>query len=778
MNLKAKLTLQRRISLIVLAGLVVGLSLFSWLGVQALSDSTKRILDQRLTIARIMANHLDEKLTHALMHLEHVAELTDTTPSKEEFHTLADSITHVLAESNIHVQNIILTDKDGRVLQVEPEDATIIGTDMSQYPEVRKVMKTGSSTISNLTASSLTDVQVVLLTAPILNKEGEIIGTLASSIDVEQSDIGTFGQTMEVGNTGYTEIVDGNGVVLARTKPGSPPEAFEKSDHPGRFAELISEGKATVGTCHRCHETENELQRRRDVLAFAPLSSATWGVAIRQSEEEALAPTRQLERGLLLLGITVLLGTLFVAWIMMQGVVRPIQMLTAAAKRVASGDFKAIIPIRRHDEIGQLSAAFSTMTRELATSRDELMSRNEELSALNAISATVSQSLNLKEVLENALQKVLEVIGSKAGCVFLRDSSSHRLGMTADIGSSATFRCQESGTATANCACHRVLQDQETLMVNHISQCPTLGDGMAKEDFDWFVSVPLISKNRTLGIMNVACAGGRNFTENDFRLLDSIGRHVGLAIENSVLYEEAKQKEQLRGQLLSSVISAQEEERKRIARELHDEYGQTLTGVIMGMESIEDMIPSRQSKLREKLGNAKALILRALEDIRQLTLDLRPSTLDDLGLTTAIRAYAHNHLEIMGVKVKFESRGLRKRLTPTVETALFRIMQEAIHNIVKHAAAKNVRIRMSVDNGIITAMVADDGRGFNVDDVLRTSTEMRSLGLVGIQERAALLGGTFIIKSQVGRGTQLEVEIPIVSTPFESTSRSLRTEGE
>ena len=171
------------------------------------------------------------------------------------------------------------------------------------------------------------------------------------------------------------------------------------------------------------------------------------------------------------------------------------------------------------------------------------------------------------------------------------------------------------------------------------------------------------------------------------------------------LPEEAKQKEELRGQLLSSVISAQEEERKRIARELHDELGQTLTGLIMSVESLENITLPQQSLLKEKLSNAKSLITRTLEDVRRLTLDLRPSALDVLGLIAAIRAYAQTHLEARGVQVSFESKGLRGRIDSAVETSLFRITQEAISNIAKHAEAHHVRIQLAAKDGKATILV-------------------------------------------------------------------------
>lgn len=761
MALLANLTLQKRVSFVVLAGLIIGLGLFSWLGIQSLNQSTQRILDERLTIARLMANYLDETLGYVLAQLQNT-NFSDRLPPEGQFSPVASSLRNTLAKSGITTRHILLIDGQGKVLQTEPKTPGLISTDMSTYPEIKRALETGLSTISNLVTSPLIEAPVVLATTPILNDQNEIIGAFAGAIDIKESTNDAFGPVITVGTTGYTEIVDGNGVVLARSRPGSPPGVFENSDHSGRFAELIRQQRATGGVCHRCHETSKGLERRRDVLAFAPLSTASWGVAIRQSEEEALAPTKQLGERLLLLGLILLTTTFLLVWIMMQGIVNPIQMLTAAVKRVAAGDFKSAIPVDRKDEIGQLSNTFYTMTQQLARSRDELISRNQELSALNSIAITVNQSLDLKKVLENALQKVLEVTKTTAGGVFLKDAESNKLELVSYIGPSSVFQCQEAGLSLADCACQQVLRSGQTMMVNDISQCPMLSKEIVKQEgIDCFVSVPLKSKDKTLGIMNVACAQERYFTENDFRLLDSIGYHVGLAIENSTLYEGIKQKEELRGQLLSRVITAQEEERKRIARELHDEYGQTLTGLLMSIESLENMTLPQQSPLREKLKNAKSLVTHALEEMRRLTLDLRPSALDDLGLAATIHNYAQSRLETVGVQVKFKSKGLNQRLAPTVETTLFRIVQEAINNITKHAQAHNVSIQLEAKNGKITAIIEDDGIGFNVDTTFKSRIGTPALGLLGIQERTTLLGGTFSIKSQPGQGTRLTVEIPL-----------------
>jgi len=604
MGLMSKLGLRGRISLLALSILLVGFGLFSWLGVQSINDSVEKILEQRLTIARIVARYLDERLTYILAQLENAADFGGF-PTGEQFDSAAASLQDILARSQIEVREIFLIGRDGEILRRAGEASPVEGGNMLTYGEIRDTLSTGVSRISGLVSSPLTHDPTVLVTAPIQNGEGQILGALTASIDIDRS-ISGYTETIVVGKTGYIEIVDENGIVLARTKPGFPPELFERSDHPSRFAQLIRQGEATRGTCHRCHATQGEVKRQKDVLAFAPLSTASWGVVIRQAEEEALSPTRQLERRFLLLGGILLALTLFLLWMTIQSIVKPIGMLTLAAKKLAVGDFSAAIPLKRRDEVGQLSAAFEAMRQEIAKSRDELLR----------------------------------------------------------------------------------------------------------------------------------------------------------------LYQEAKQKEELRGQLLSSVISAQEEERKRIARELHDEYGQTLTGLIMSIESLENMATPAQAQFKKKLAHTKALLVRTLEDMRKLTLALRPSSLDDLGLVATLRAYLASYLEDAGLQVTFHHEGVEGRLAPSVEIALFRIIQEAVHNVVKHAQARSVRIELKAKGDTVVAVVEDDGKGFDVDGVLKSKVGTDSLGILGIQERTALLGGTFTIKSQVGRGTRLEVEIPLRRTPL------------
>lgn len=766
MRFPANLTLQKSISLLIFIGLTPGLVLFSWLGMQSVDESTRRTLDERLTMARIVATHLDETLDHVLVLVKNATNFDGGLPTEAQFDQSARALAGLMAEMGIFTERILLLDSHAEIIRVEPYLPGATGLNLSGYVDVESSLDTRLSTVSSLVNAPLTELPVVLVTVPILDSDGRVKGALSAAVDVKKSSIRGFISPITLGTTGYTEIVDDDGVVLARTEPGHPPDPFERSDHTGKFAQLVMAGKATVGTCHRCHGAEDQPERRKDVLAFAPLSTTRWGVAVRQSEEEAFVITQQLGRRFVYFGGMLLVGTLLLAWAVMRKVVRPIRMLAAAATHIAAGDFKAAIPALSRDEIGQLSAAFASMTRNLVKARDELVSRNQELSALSSIAATVGQSLELDEVLGKALQRVLEVTRTEAGCVLLANTEDGRLTMVNRIGSWKRFDCRQSGAAAANCACHQVLRHGHTLMVNDVSQCPALSDdATTKGVITSFVATPLKSKERVLGVMDVVCSSQSSFTEHDFRLLDSIGYHVGLAIENSMLYQDSRQTEELRGHLLTSVISAQEEERKRLSRELHDGCGQVLTGLILRIESASSTASLEASPLSEKLDDIRIVAVQALDDMRKVMCDLRSPVLEDLGLVAGIRSYAETALGTAGVQADFEAEGLGQRLLPFAETAVFMIMQEAVRNIIKHAEARSAKLRLKAEDDGITIIVEDDGRGFDVGAVLSDVSSTQAFGLLGMRERARLLGGTLSVRSTPGQGTTVVAQVPIGNPP-------------
>lgn len=210
----------------------------------------------------------------------------------------------------------------------------------------------------------------------------------------------------------------------------------------------------------------------------------------------------------------------------------------------------------------------------------------------------------------------------------------------------------------------------------------------------------------------------------------------------------------------AQILRAMEEERKRIARELHDETSQSLTSILVNLEVVEHMLPDQASEVAHRVHLTKEITQRTLDETRRLMYDLRPSVLDDLGLVPALRWFISQRVQPAGLQVEFEASGLTNRLPEDLETALFRIMQEAITNAVKHAKAKRLIVSLVRDSGRIIGRVQDDGIGIHPVTAVSKNDRDRGLGLFGMQERASLVGGSVQIHSGPGKGTTVTVSVP------------------
>ncbi|HWI50571.1 MAG TPA: sensor histidine kinase [Symbiobacteriaceae bacterium] len=210
----------------------------------------------------------------------------------------------------------------------------------------------------------------------------------------------------------------------------------------------------------------------------------------------------------------------------------------------------------------------------------------------------------------------------------------------------------------------------------------------------------------------------------------------------------------------AQILRAMEEERKRIARELHDETSQSLTTIMVNLDVIEKQLTDPGDEVAGRVRLTKEIAQRTLDETRRLMFDLRPSALDDLGLVPALRWFVNQRVVPRGLQVEFHAAGMEGRLPEELETALFRIVQEAVTNTVKHAKAKRVSITLLREPGLIRAEVQDDGRGFHPVHIVSKDQKDRGLGLFGMQERAALVGGAVQVESAPGRGTTVKVTVP------------------
>ena len=221
--------------------------------------------------------------------------------------------------------------------------------------------------------------------------------------------------------------------------------------------------------------------------------------------------------------------------------------------------------------------------------------------------------------------------------------------------------------------------------------------------------------------------------------------------------EEAQRREALRGEMLRRIVAAQESERQRIARELHDETGQALTAIGLGLRGVSSSMQNEGNRNRENLRQSEQLVEHSLKELQRLIADLRPSHLDDLGLGAALRWYGGEIEKRLPLEVEVVVREEKIELSSEVKTTLFRIAQEALTNVIKHSAANRAQVRLDYQENGVRLEVMDDGVGF---DRFMQSVTRPSWGLIGMQERASLLGGTFDINSYPGTGTRVSVYIP------------------
>ena len=255
--------------------------------------------------------------------------------------------------------------------------------------------------------------------------------------------------------------------------------------------------------------------------------------------------------------------------------------------------------------------------------------------------------------------------------------------------------------------------------------------------------VPLLVQDRPIGVISAydkLSAPDARFTDEDIRLAETFATRAAVAVELS---------ERVERDALRRVVAAQELERQRLARELHDETGQALTSILLGLRQLDGESPEAVAAVRE-------LVVATLQDVRRLAVELRPKVLDDFGLLPALERLTQGFAEHTGISVDLEASALTERPPVEVETAIYRIVQESLTNVVKHAQAQSVSVVVTRSDGRIKAVIEDDGTGFEPETI-----SDGGIGLLGMRERIELLDGSLTVESSERSGTTVAVEVPV-----------------
>ncbi len=376
-----------------------------------------------------------------------------------------------------------------------------------------------------------------------------------------------------------------------------------------------------------------------------------------------------------------------------------------------------------------------------------LYRRNHELSVLNAIARELNRSVDLGDAMDFTLSEVAELLELSTGWIWLMEGSEAYLAATRDL---PPFLADNprlfDGSSYCYCLDTYKKGDLEGAANVGVVSCSRLKNFMDGADgLRYHASIPLYSGEKKLGVMNVASRDWRSLSTEDLQLLYTIGDLLSIAVERARLYAE-------------SARFGASEERNRLAREIHDTLAQGLTAATLQLESADAMLDANlPEKAREPLARALSITRRNLDEARGSVLDLRAAPLEGRPLAEALKILAERWgSEQEDTSARVISVNRAHPLPPGVEAALYRICQEALTNISRHAGAGRATIRLTVTPESVRLTVEDDGRGDTAPDNAHDRH-----GLVGMRERAELLGGTFEFEGVEGEGAKVEVEIPL-----------------
>lgn len=381
------------------------------------------------------------------------------------------------------------------------------------------------------------------------------------------------------------------------------------------------------------------------------------------------------------------------------------------------------------------------------TDAEQLRRRNRELAILNEIAKALNQSTDLDEALHTALAQVVNLFELQTGWIWLLHEETEHPYLAAAQNLPPAL-ADNPRRMSGGCHCldtFRAGDLEGAANVNVITCSRLYGLVDGTDGLRHHASIPLYAHGKKLGVMNVASGNWRELSREDLRLLYTVGDLMGMAVERIRLYSRSMQ---------VGVI----EERNRLAREIHDTLAQGLSAVALHLESADALLESGvdPQRVQQSVQQALKMTRANLEEARRSVLDLRAAPLEGRPLAEALAELARERSGQDGPKVHFTEAGGSRPLPVRIETGLYRIAQEALNNVLQHAQAEHAKVKLISTPEEVRLVVADDGRGFDPE----TAPQDR-FGLVGLSERARLLGGSLRLETSPGEGTRVEVILPV-----------------
>jgi nitrate/nitrite-specific signal transduction histidine kinase len=634
---------------------------------------------------------------------------------------------------------IYFVDQNGKVFQTHPGRPDLLGLDLSDSSHFRYIR-------SNPPGSSpMTDVQdfgpgvgsVVCAILAMQNGEKELIGAgyYCFKIDTTgQNSLYHLFNSLALGKNVF--FIDGNWRIIFSPDPSQVGKDVSKEAD----IQQLFQGQSTS-----IRFQQGTVDKVISYTLFNPAKDGRfqWVLISEQSWTEIMQPSLPYRQFLLILLALGVIVPVLVTTYGVRHITDPIQELIRAAREVTAGQFKTRIDVKTGDEIETLADQFNLMSAELdnsyASLEKKVADRTRELAILNAIISVAGQSLNVQEILEHALKDTVEQMAFDAGAAFRFGPDRNEVLLVAQQGMEpATANTLVAKYATSG-QTHPLYPKGVTTLGLEELQDEKIKNTLTLLGFQQLVYIPLSLKERVLGIFVLGKHERSAPTVEEQSLLSSIGKQIGVAMENARLYEQAEQ----------TAINA---ERSRLARELHDAVTQTLFSASL----IADVTPVIWKRNPEEglqhLEELRQLTRGALAEMRTLLLEMRPESLNRADLKTLMTQLTDAFIGRVRIPVDLQIHGTCDQ-NQEVKIVFYRVAQEALNNIAKHSGARQVSLHLEYQPSHLHLRIQDDGLGFD-----SSSIPPGHMGVAIMRERASSIGAELIIKSQPEQGTTVTLD--------------------
>ena len=762
MSRKLFASLRARLMLLVLLAVIPALGLILYTGAEQRRLAAENTRADALSLARLLAadhSRIIEETRQLLLTLTHLSEVREVDSAA------CTQLFRGLLEDHPRYTNLGATTLEGDVFcsAVEPG----VPINLAERDYFRRTVQEGEFAIGSYQIDQITASPTINFGYPVQDEEDQTASVVFASLNLDW--LNQLVNQAQLPEGAALIMLDSNSTILVHY-PDSEQWVGRRLPEEPLISTILSE---RIGT-----QPLPGFDGIERLYAFVPLRSTSgdqFFISVGMSESIAFARANQiLVRQIAGLGAAFMLA-LAAAWIGSDlFILRRLGVLLKTTQRLESGDLGARTGLRYgQGELSQLARAFDQMARALAQrekahhdAEAEIMRHNRDLAALNTITAAVSSSLELPEVLASIKQLLEEQLNVPGGIIYFHDEYDDSLYIEDAWGVPATILAELKHLPANTLHYEQIVRNKESVLRQDLEQIiPFSVLGLKNYRPKWlsYIGVPLVAKGGVQGVLDLFSQSPTEFIDEHVTLFTSLGQQVGVAIQNARLFEQLWVGRRRLQMLSQELLEVQEAERRHISRELHDEVGQALTAVKVNIQAAVRM--SGTSSLNPYLEESIATVERTLDQVRNLSLDLRPSILDDLGVVAAVRWYLDRQAHRAGFQAHFNAEMPKMRVPTDLETACFRIVQEAITNSVRHAQAQNVWVTIQQCNADeLELIIQDDGVGFDVNAVMQRGAGDLSLGVLGMHERAELIGGRLEIQSDQVRGTEIRAIFPLTKT--------------